>query len=109
MSISSILSTAVSGLLASSEKVHASAHNIANVNTDGYLAEDREKPQAAPPLNAPRPIGVPNVQIQEAEPSNVNVGKEFIDILVAKAAYEANIEVIETAEKLVKSTLDIKA
>ena len=109
MSISSILSTAVSGLLASSEKVHESAHNIANVNTDGYLAEDRERPQVAPPLNAALPVGASTVQIQQIEPSNVNLGKEFIDMMAAKAAYEANIEVIETAEEMVKSALDIEA
>lgn len=102
------MSTAVSSLLASSEKVQVSANNIANVNTDGYLAEDHDNPHVAPPVNAPRPINAGNAQITEIEPSNVNIGKEFMDMMTARAAYEANVEVIETAEEMAKTALDIK-
>lgn len=103
------MSTAVSGLLAGSERVYTSAHNIANVNTDGYLAEELDNPKVAPPINAPQPLGAGNAQIAEIEPSNVNVGKEFMDMMTAKAAYEANVAVVETAEEMAKSALDIKA
>ena len=108
MSISSILSSAVSGLVANSARVATSAENIANVNTDGYLA--REARQSAVPGVVSGPaFGAGAVQVSAIEPSNVNVGKEFTNMMAAKAAYEANAAVVRTAEKMLKDSLDIKA
>ncbi|NQU58279.1 MAG: hypothetical protein HQ513_13665 [Rhodospirillales bacterium] len=108
MSVSSVLSTAISGLASSSARVAASAQNIVNVNTDGYLAKDAQGRVAAP-LLASRAYGAGSVQVEAIEPSNVNVAKEFIDIIAAKAAYEANAKVIRTTEDMQKDVLDIKA
>lgn len=108
MSISSILSTAVSGLLVNSARVAASAENIANVNTDGYLAKDLQG-VAASPVAAGRAFGAGSVQVEAIEPSNVDLAREFIDIIAARAAYEANARVIGAAEDLQRDALDIKA
>ena len=108
MSISSILSTAVSGLLASSARVAASAHNIANVNTDGYKAQDSQG-RVSPSVSAAQPIGAGTVQVEAIEPSNVDVAKEFIDLIAAKATYEANAQVVRTSDEMLRESLDIKA
>jgi flagellar hook protein FlgE len=105
MSISSILSSAVSGLVASSAKVATAAHNVANINTDGYLAQEK----SAPGVVATQAFGSGVVQVQEIEPSNVNVGKEFIDMMVAEHAYKANAQVIKISEEILKEAIDIKA
>ncbi len=108
MSISSILSTAVSGLLAGSERVATSAQNVVNVNTDGYLAQDiRENSAAA--VTVGKPIGAGMVQIDGLEPSNVDIGKEFMDMIVAKSAYEANAAVVRSTEEMLNEAVDIKA
>ncbi len=108
MSVSSILSTAISGLASSSARVAASAQNIVNINTDGYLAKDAQG-RVTPAVSVSRAFGAGSVQVEAIEPSNVNVAKEFIDMIAAKAAYEANAKVIRTTEDMQKDVLDIKA
>jgi flagellar basal-body rod protein FlgC len=108
MSISSILSSAVSGLVASSARITASAENIANVNTDGYLAHDTQN-NSPSGLVSGKAFVPAAVQVAAIEPSNVSIGKEFIDMMAAKAAYKANAAVIRTAEDMLEDSLDIKA
>jgi len=105
MSISNVLSTAVSALATSSTRVATSAQNIANVNTDGYLAKDN----AAPGIVAGQAFGAGALQVEAIEPSNVNMAKEFMDLIVAKAAYEANAKVLRAGEEMLKDAIDIKA
>lgn len=107
MSVSTILSTAVSGLMSSSARVATSAQNIVNVSTDGYLAKDAQTGRAVPVV-ASQAFGSGRTQVEAIEPSNVNVGKEFINMIAAKAAYEANAKVIATAQGMQKAVLDIK-
>lgn len=108
MSISSILSTAVSGLVANSARVAVSAENVANVNTDGYLARDTSDSAARGLVSGPSIVpGV--VQAVEIQPSDVDVGREFTNMTAAKAAYKANAAVVRTVEDMLDSSLDIKA
>ena len=104
MNISNVLSTAVSALAAGSARVATSAQNIANVNTDGYVAKD----SAAHGIVAGQAFGAGALQIESIEPSNVNLDKEFMDMIVAKAAYEANAKVLRTGEEMLKDAIDIK-
>ena len=105
MSISNVLSTAVSALAANSTRVATSAQNIANVNTDGYLAKD----SASPGIVSGQAFGAGALQIEAIEPSNVNMAKKFMDMIVAKAAYEANAKVLRAGDKMLKDAIDIKA
>jgi len=102
MSISNVLSTAVSALAVNSARVATSAQNIVNVNTDGYLAKDAQGRSSSSVIAG-------RIQVEAIEPSNVNLVKEFTDLIAAKAAYEANAQVIRTSEDLYKDVLDIKA
>ncbi len=105
MSISSILSTAVSSLLANSSRVATGAHNIANVNTDGYLAQE----STSPGVIVGQAFGSSVVQVEAMDPSDVNIGKEFADMMVAKAAYEASAMIVKRADEMLKEATDIKA
>ena len=108
MSISTVLSTAVTGLVSHSSRVAASAGNIANVNTDGYLAKNAKTGVGAQVFTS-HAFGSGSVHVAAIEPSNVNLAKEFIDIIAARAAYEASARVISTADEMHKDVLDIKA
>ncbi|MBC8268175.1 MAG: hypothetical protein H8E36_05460 [Rhodospirillaceae bacterium] len=108
MSISTILSTAVSGLVSNSARVATGAENIANVNTDSYQAKDATTGFGRQTFTS-NAFGSGSVQIEAIEPSNVNLAKEFIDIIAAKAAYEASARIFSTAEEMHRDVLDIKA
>lgn len=107
MSISTILSTAVSGLLASSDRVVASAENIVNVNSDGYLAGDR-RTKVGPSVVAGQAFGAGAVQVEALEPATIDISREFVALLTAEAAYKANIQIIRAAEEMHRETIDFK-
>jgi flagellar hook protein FlgE len=108
MSISTILSTAVTGLVSNSARVATRAENIANLNTDGYLAKEVQTGFGGQAFTSTA-FGSGSVHVEAIEPSNVNLAKEFIDIIAAKAAYEASARVFSTAEEMHRDVLDIKA
>lgn len=122
------ISSALSGLLAASKRVEASASNIANISSTGALDEaDGRAPyeaitttqQAATDANGNtagvRATNVPKNPgfVQAYDPGspfanedgligapNVNLTEEAVNLKVAELTYKANIKVLQTAESL---------
>jgi len=122
---SSILNTGLSGLLANRQRVATAATNIVNAQSAGS-PDTVFRPQRAVPGPAPggggttrqEPIGPPFVR--QAAPDhpqagpdgtvafpNVSPAREIVEIEQASASYEASARLVETADELQESLLDI--
>ncbi len=115
-----------SGLLAEQRRLDASAHNVANVGTDGFRGQGVTAQE--------RPSGGVDVRVDTAEVSaearqaqadaegaqgeaqaegavtqprnDVNVVNETVNQVAAKAAFQANAKVLETQDRTIGSLLD---
>ena len=115
--MTSAIHSAVGGALAHQTKVGAGAHNLANVNTDGYkkLRVDLEAGQPAGVRAVPRRVETPGLQRFDPsaaaagprEGSNVDLAEELTQLLVAERGFEANLETIRAEDEMLGSLLDL--
>ncbi len=129
------ISTALTGLLASSKKVEASANNIANMGSAGSLdpASPNQPYQALTTIqtangtggvsatNTPRQPAVVNAYAPDSPFANadgmvggpnVDLAEEAVNLKIAEIAYKANIGVLKTAQDMseeLTALLDKKA
>lgn len=98
MTVNNVLGTAVSGLQAAATQAAASANNIANQNTPGFQRTDVNTTS----LVAGGGQGAVNAGVQAvlAVGENVDLGREFVDLIQASTLYKANAAVIRTAEEM---------
>ena len=108
----------VAGIRAFEKKADVTAHNVANVNTDGFkksravMVEDR--------TGAPR-VTVDRVELSgyavveetgdgrtERELSNVDLAEEMVNLTVARRGHQANLKTVQAADDMLESLLDIK-
>lgn len=105
----------LTGLRAFSRKLGVSAHNVANVNTDGFrpgrtqmVEEARGGVQARVENPPPAPVSFDPQGENPAPPlSQTDLGTETVQMVVAKRSYQANLKALQTAEEAEKSVLDI--
>ena len=115
----SAFQSAITGMSVNATRAAVAAHNIANVNTDGF-----KKSSATISANA---AGPPEVQITQSETpgpliqnyeglpdsaevrelSNVDLVEEFIQLKLAEVGYKASAAIISTEEEMLGSILDI--
>jgi flagellar basal-body rod protein FlgC len=110
--------SALSGLTAFSRQIDVTAHNVANVNTDefkksqvelvsvqtgGMLPVVRKDNSAGPTVLRDNGYGP-----LQAELSNLDFGEEAINQIIGQRGFEANLQALKTAYKMLGSTLDIK-
>ena len=110
--------SALSGLTAFSRQIEVTAHNVANVMTDGFkksrtefvsvetggvLPVIRKDDSAGPTVLRDRGYG----PIQ-AELSNVDLGEEAVNQIIGQRGFEANLQAIKTVDDMLGSILDIK-
>lgn len=106
---------ATSGLLAQSIVLQASAHNVANMNTDGFT---RQRVTMSAAANG----GVGSVSVQQVDSpdvlllesgldglllqaSNVDLVEESVTRLTATRIYQANLVVLETEQERLDTLL----
>ncbi len=110
--------SALSGLTAFSKQIEVTAHNVANINTDGFkkshvqlvsvepggvLPVVRKDDSAGPTVL--RDSGDGPIQV---ELSNVDLGEEAVKQIFAQRGFEANISTLKTADNMLGTILDIK-
>ncbi len=111
------LNSAISALQAHVKKLGVTAHNIANVNTEGYKkyrATMEEDALGGVRVNIRRveTPGHPYEIWEDGQPtiketSNVYLTLEIPNLMIAQRGYEANIKTIQTEEKMLGTLLDI--
>lgn len=114
----SAIHTALSGLTAFARQMEVSAHNVANVNTDGYKKSrtDFVEPEAGGVLpvvqkdNSAGPAVLKDTSYgqSQVELSNVDLGEEAVSQILAQRGFEANLRTLQTADDLLGNILDTK-
>jgi flagellar hook protein FlgE len=114
----SAIHTALSGLSAYAKQVEVTAHNVANVNTDGFkkshtdfvsvetggvLPVVRKDDSAGPTVLSDRGQGPTQVEL-----SNVDLAEETVNQILAQRGFEANLNTLKTADDMLGTILDMK-
>jgi len=90
---------ALSGLVASAQKLQNSANNLANLKDLGLginkatVGDKRES----------------RLDVDSMETSKVNISKEMVNQIAAQAAFTANAELTVIADETIGTILDIKS
>ena len=97
-------------------KLQSSAHNTANLNTEGFQAQ-RVTQSTTPggeglqahvsPTQAPAPVILRDGQLRTL--SNTELTRETINHVEAAAAFRSNMGVMQVQDKLTEAVLDIVA
>jgi flagellar basal-body rod protein FlgC len=114
----SAIHTALSGLSAFGKQIEVVAHNVANLNTDGFKKSRTEFVEVQtggvlPVVQKDDTLG-PTVLRDTGgnqfpvELSNVDLGEETVQQMLAQRSFEANLQTIKTGNALLGSVLDIK-
>jgi flagellar hook protein FlgE len=114
----SAIHAALSGLSAFAKQVEVSAHNVANLNTDGFKKSRTELVEAdaggvlpvvekedcaGPAVLKERGYGA-----EEVELSNVDLAEETVNQIIAQRGFEANLRTLKTADDMLGSIIDTK-
>ena len=100
--MASISSIAQSGLQAAQARLDASAHNTANMNTPGF-----RRLRAAPSEVAGR--GGVATAVQRAPQEGVALEQEVVDQMTATYAFKANLQTLQTQDRMMGALLDVRA
>ncbi len=109
----------VSALNAFATRTNVAAHNIANVNTDGFQAQ-RAELETIPNDAGVRVAGLTTDQTPGAlkpgmttaghatyvAASNTELPREMVSLMTSQRAFEANAAVIRTQDEMVGTLLD---
>lgn len=110
--------TALSGLAAYAKVVEVTAHNVANANTNGFkksrtelvavetggvLPVVQKDKSAGPSILNDTGYGPAQLEL-----SNVDLGEEAVNQILAQRGFEANISTLKTADDMLGTLLDIK-
>ena len=111
------LNNAISALQAHDKKLGVTAHNIANVNSEGYkkyraTMEEDALGGVRVDIRRVETPGHPYEVMQDGQPvtketSNVDLTQEIPNLMIARRGYEATITTIQAQEKILGSLLDI--
>lgn len=113
MAFSSVMATALSGLLHQSRRLDVSAHNTANATTEGFRASravGEELPTGGVATQVVPTDDAPPLLMSDGEMitgSNTDLAAEMVTQISARAAYGANLAVLEAARESEEALLDI--
>jgi flagellar hook-associated protein FlgK len=98
--MASITSIALSGMNAAQTQLNASAHNIANLSTDGFKRQQVTQ--------TPQPQGGVSASVATAGIEGDALVTDVVAQLQAKNAFLANLAVFKTQDKMAGALLDQK-
>lgn len=80
------------------------AHNLTKVGNNLYL---ESYGSGGPTYGAPGTVGVGKVYANSLESSNIDLAEEFIRMIAAQRAYQANVRVITTTDNMLNELMNI--
>ena len=95
------LSTALSGLQAAQVRLNAAANNVANGQTEGY---QRDVVQARPQAG-----GGVTTQVNNLPQPGADLARDVVEQKSAAYAFQANLQVVKTADAMVGRLLNARA
>ena len=99
--MASVSSISLSGMNAAQTQLNVAAHNVANLNTDGFTRQEvalTEQPQ-----------GGVSASVGQASQPGSSLETDVVSQLQAKHAYLANLAVFKTSNKMAGALLNIDA
>ncbi len=99
--MTSALTIAATGIQAAQTRLDASAHNVANLATEGFRRELVQQ--------ADQPQGGVSATIRRAAAPGANLEADMVEQLQAKNAALANLAVFRTSARVTGALLDSKA
>lgn len=112
------IQSALSGLTAFSTEIAVTAHNVANVHTDGFkksrtelLAMESGGVRAAAQKDetaGPAILNNTGYGPAQLDLSNVDLAAEAVNLIIGQRGFEANIQALKTADEMLGHILDIK-
>ncbi len=97
------LSVSASGMQVSQYQMNATAHNIANANTENFHA------QSATTAEVSSANGAKVSALRTSQDTGVNLEKELTDMEQSSTVYKANAKAMSVENSTLGSILDIKA
>jgi flagellar hook-associated protein FlgK len=94
-------SIALSGMQAAQTQFRASAHNVANLQTEGFRRQEVQQTARSP--------GGVSAEVVRAGSQGPDLVRDVVDQLQAKNAFLANLAVFKASDKLAGALLDTKA
>jgi flagellar hook protein FlgE len=114
----SAIHAALSGLTAVAKQIEVVSHNVANINTDGFKKSRTEFIEVAeggvlPVVQKDDSSGPAVLKDFGTDPalvqlSNVDLGEETAQQILAQRSFGANLQSLKTADAMLGSILDIK-
>jgi flagellar hook protein FlgE len=101
MSITSLSAIAASGLSANQARLDTSAHNIANLDTEGFRRQAVDQQTQA--------NGSVSTRLHQTEQPGDNLAQDLVNQQVALYNFKANIQVLKTGDQVLGSLLDVAA
>lgn len=112
--------SALSGLLALQKKSQATAHNTANVNTEGYKKVQVTLQETTPPggvearaekIETPGPMVLEQTTtgLELVEQSNVDLTEELPNLMLSRRYYQANLKIVQSEDERLGHLLNIKS
>jgi len=99
--LNSTASIALSGMNAAQTQLRASAHNVANLATDGFRRQQVQQ--------TPQPGGGVEAAVTRADRPGPDLVQDVVTQLQAKNAFLANLAVFKTSDKMAGALLDTQA
>ena len=99
--MTSITAIAVSGMTAAQARLNPSAHNIANLNTEGFVRQELDQQAQAQ--------GGVSTLVRAADAPGPALATDVVSQLQAKHAFLANLAVFKSQDKMAGALLDQQA
>jgi len=99
------ISANISSIQAHQTMMNGNAHNVANVNTDGFVPTDTRMFEAENAVSAKSRKADDNGSAK----SQTDLSKEITDQIIVEDATAVNVSAIKTQDEMFGSLLDIKA
>jgi Flagellar basal body rod protein len=96
-------SSSVQALGALGVSLDATAHNIANMSTEGYRS------QSVGLADGPGGNGVQVASVSRADSAGVDVAREMVGLMQVDNAYSANASMIRTGDEMTGTVLNMIA
>ncbi|MDZ7918807.1 flagellar basal body protein [Rhodoferax sp.] len=98
--MNSLSSIALSGMNAAQTSLNASAHNVANLATDGFKRQEA--------VQTEQPQGGVSTTVRQAEVAGNALETDVVTQLQAKHSFIANLAVFKTSNQMAGALLDTK-
>lgn len=99
--MNSLSSIALSGMNAAQTSLNASAHNVANLATEGFKRQEA--------VQTEQPGGGVTTEVRQAEVVGNALETDVVTQLQAKHSFIANLAVFKTSNQMAGALLDTKA